>query len=68
MSASRVLASEQYCLVMECRQSGFSDYQWCLERKHKIILRLLSIILQLFDLSLIISLKVSKIHLYWLSL
>lgn len=32
MSAPRIPASEQYRLVMECRQSGLSDYQWCLEQ------------------------------------
>ena len=31
MSAPRIPASEQYRLVMECRQSGLSDHQWCLE-------------------------------------
>lgn len=31
ISAPRVPSSEQYRLVMECRQSGLSDHQWCLE-------------------------------------
>lgn len=35
MSASRVPASEQYRLIMECRQSGLSDHQWCLEHDIK---------------------------------
>lgn len=35
MSAPRVPASEQYRLIMECRQSGLSDHQWCLEHNIK---------------------------------
>ena len=27
----RVSAQEQYHLVMECRQSGLTDHQWCIE-------------------------------------
>ena len=30
MRAPRVLVEEQYRLIMECRKSGLSDYQWCL--------------------------------------
>lgn len=29
MRASRVSRDEQIQLIMECRQSGLSDYQWC---------------------------------------
>lgn len=29
MRTSRVSAEEQYRLIMECRNSGLSDYQWC---------------------------------------
>jgi transposase-like protein len=32
MRRPRVEASEQYRLIMECRQSGLSDYQWCKEK------------------------------------
>lgn len=32
MAAPRVPSSEQYRLVMECRQSGLSDHQWCMEQ------------------------------------
>lgn len=31
MRASKVSAKEQYRLVMECRASGLTDCQWCLE-------------------------------------
>lgn len=31
MRRSRVSSEEQYRLIMEWRQSGLSDYQWCLE-------------------------------------
>lgn len=31
MRSLKVSADEQYRLVMECRASGLSDYQWCLE-------------------------------------
>lgn len=27
----RIPADEQYQLIMECRSSGLSDYQWCME-------------------------------------
>lgn len=30
MRAPRVPVEEQYRLIMECRQSGLSDHQWCL--------------------------------------
>ena len=30
MRAPRVLVEEQYRLIMECRKSGLSDHQWCL--------------------------------------
>jgi len=29
MRSPKVPSEEQYCLVMECRTSGMSDYQWC---------------------------------------
>lgn len=29
MRAKRILPDEQLKLIMECRQSGLSDYQWC---------------------------------------
>ena len=29
MNTQRRTAEEQYQLIMECRNSGFSDYQWC---------------------------------------
>ena len=35
MYAKRVSANEQYRLIMECRNSGLSDYQWC--KEHDII-------------------------------
>ena len=30
MRSPRVPVEEQYRLIMECRQSGLSDHQWCL--------------------------------------
>lgn len=30
MRSPRVPAEEQYRLIMECRKSGLSDHQWCL--------------------------------------
>ena len=30
MRLPRVPVEEQYRLIMECRQSGLSDHQWCL--------------------------------------
>ena len=35
MRAKRVSSEEQYRLVMECRSSGMTDYQWCLEHQIK---------------------------------
>jgi transposase-like protein len=35
MSLSRIPVDEQYRLITECRQSGLSDYQWCLEHDIK---------------------------------
>ena len=35
MSRTRLTAEEQFRLVMECRQSGLSDHQWCLENDIK---------------------------------
>ena len=31
MNTQRRTAQEQYQLIMECRSSGLSDYQWCME-------------------------------------
>lgn len=31
MRKPRIPAKEQYQLIMQCRQSGLSDHQWCLE-------------------------------------
>lgn len=31
MNTQRRTAEEQYRLIMECRSSGLSDYQWCTE-------------------------------------
>lgn len=35
MRAQPVRADEQYRLVMECRASGLTDYQWCMEHNIK---------------------------------
>lgn len=35
MRASRVSVEEQYRLIMECRKSGLSDHQWCLNHDIK---------------------------------
>lgn len=35
MRAKPVAADKQYRLVMECRSSGLTDYQWCLEHDIK---------------------------------
>ena len=35
MSAIRVPADEQYRLIMECRTSGLTDYEWCLQHDIK---------------------------------
>lgn len=32
MRAKRVTQEEQYELIMHCRASGLSDYQWCMEQ------------------------------------
>ena len=32
MRAKRRTEQEQYEIIMECRQSGLSDHQWCLEQ------------------------------------
>lgn len=29
MRSKRISSNEQFQLIMECRQSGLSDYQWC---------------------------------------
>lgn len=35
MRAKPVTADEQYRLIMECRSSGLTDYQWCIEHDIK---------------------------------
>ena len=35
MRNTRVPIQEQYRLIMECRQSGLTDHQWCLEHDIK---------------------------------
>lgn len=35
MRTSRVSADEQYQLIMECRMSGLSDQQWCMNHDIK---------------------------------
>ena len=35
MRAKPIPMEEQYKLVLECRQSGLSDYHWCLEHDIK---------------------------------
>ncbi len=35
MFSAKVSAEEQYKLIMECRQSGLSDQQWCLNHDIK---------------------------------
>ena len=32
MRSPRIPVEEQYRLIMECRQSGLSDHQWCLNK------------------------------------
>ena len=32
MPAKPIKAKEQYRLVLECRSSGLTDYQWCVEK------------------------------------
>ena len=36
MKTQRRTADEQYQLIMECRSSGLSEYQWCTE--HNMVL------------------------------
>lgn len=31
MISTRILAEEQYRLIMECRQRVFTDHQWCVD-------------------------------------
>lgn len=33
--SQRISADKQYQLIMECRSSGLSDYQWCMEHDIK---------------------------------
>ena len=35
MRAKRVSKSEQFQLILECRQSGLTDVQWCRENNIK---------------------------------
>lgn len=35
MRATRIPADEQYRLIMECRASGLTDYEWCLQHDIK---------------------------------
>ena len=35
MRATRIPADEQYRLIMECRTSGFTDHEWCLQNDIK---------------------------------
>ena len=35
MRTSRVSADDQYRLIMECRRSGLSDQQWCMDHDIK---------------------------------
>ena len=35
MRAERISAEQQYRLIMECRQSGLTDHQWCVEHNIK---------------------------------
>ena len=35
MRAKAVTADEQYRLIMECRASGMTDYQWCIAHNIK---------------------------------
>lgn len=35
MRANRIPADEQYRLIMECRASGLTDYEWCLQHDIK---------------------------------
>ena len=31
MRAARISADEQFRLIMECRVSGFTDHEWCMQ-------------------------------------
>jgi len=35
MRSKRIPAEKQYRLIMECRQSGLTDHQWCVEHDIK---------------------------------
>ncbi|WP_044292833.1 IS66 family insertion sequence element accessory protein TnpA [Robinsoniella peoriensis] len=35
MRSTRIPAHEQYLLIMECRSSGLTDHQWCVEHDIK---------------------------------
>ena len=35
MRATRIPADEQFRLIMECRASGLTDYEWCLQNDIK---------------------------------
>ena len=35
MRSKRIPVEEQYRLIMECRQSGLTDHQWCMEHDIK---------------------------------
>ena len=35
MRATRIPSDEQYRLIMECRASGFTDHEWCLQNDIK---------------------------------
>ncbi len=35
MRSKKIPAEEQYRLIMECRQSGLTDHQWCVEHDIK---------------------------------
>lgn len=36
MKSKRIPVEEQYRLIMECRQSGLTDHQWCVEHDIKL--------------------------------
>ena len=36
MRSKRIPAEKQYRLIMECRQSGLTDHQWCVEHDIKL--------------------------------
>ena len=35
MRGKKIPAEERYRLIMECRQSGLTDHQWCVEHDIK---------------------------------